>query len=91
MFKRLDYKYADNRKLVDVVINDLKNIKPLSDGDSKGFIDMVDKVERCWLDMKRRDLEDEMNTTSMCSYIERVLPSTQKREWVIFSDDCVLL
>ena len=24
MFKRLDHKYADNRKLIDVVVNDLK-------------------------------------------------------------------
>ena len=86
MFKRLDEKYADNRKLVDVVINELKNIRPINEGDSKGFINLANKVERCWLDLKGMNLEKEMNTASMCSYIEKVMPSTQKRDWVTIAE-----
>lgn len=53
MFKRLDEKFGDNRKLVDAVISDLKSLKPIKDGDNKGFVKMVEKIERCWLDMRR--------------------------------------
>ena len=87
MIERLENKYADHRKLVDVVINDLKTIKPLEAGDSKGFAAMVDKVERCWLDLKRTELEQEMNTTATVSYIEKILPDIQKRAWIIQSEE----
>ena len=47
---------------------------------------MVEEVEHCFLDLKKVGLEKEMNSASMVSYIERVLPAMQKREWVIYSD-----
>ena len=86
MFKRLDNAFGDPRKLVDACIADVKNFKVLNDGDNKGFITMVEKVEHCFLDLKKMGLEREMNSTSMVSYIERVLPDRQKREWVLYSE-----
>lgn len=50
------------------------------DGDNKGFVKMVEKIERCWLDLRRSSLKDEMNTASMVSYVEKVLPSIKKRD-----------
>ena len=86
MFKRLDDKFGDSCKLVDTILCDLKTIKPIGEGDTKSFIRVVEKLERCWLDMKRMSLEKEMNTTSMVSFIEKIMPSTQKREWVLWSE-----
>ena len=47
---------------------------------------MVEKFERCWLDMRRMNLEREMNTVNMVSFVERIMPGTQRREWVIWSE-----
>lgn len=87
MFQRLDDKFGNSRKIVDLVVSDLKSLKKISDGDVKGFIKMVDQVEQCWLDLKRVSLSDELNTVNVVSHIERVLPSLQKREWVIKADE----
>ena len=85
MMSRLDRQYGDSRKLVDLVISELKAIKQLSDGDHTGFIEMVYVIETGHLDLKKLNLEDEMNSTSIVSLIERVLPPTQKREWVLIA------
>lgn len=82
MFERLDDKYGNARKIVDLVIGDLKCLRKISDGNTKDFIKMVDQVEQCSLDLKKVNLSDELNTANVVSNIERVLPSLQKREWV---------
>ena len=81
MFRRLDLKYGRPEKLTDAVLAELKKLKQIPDNDYKKVLSTVDIVERCWLDLKRLDLESEMNTTTMISQIERLLPSLQKREW----------
>ena len=81
MFHRLDLKYGRPEKLTDAVLAELKKLKRIPDNEYKKLVSTVDIVERCWLDLKRLDLESEMNTTTMISQIERLLPSLQKREW----------
>ena len=87
MIRRLDDKFGNSRKIVDLVISDLKALKKIPDGDTKAFIKMVDQVEQCWLDLKKVNLSDELNTAHVVSHIEKVLPSLQKREWIIKADD----
>ena len=86
IFERLDNVYGDSRKFIDSIIHDIKSIRPINDGDSKKFIAMVDVIERCWLDLKRMDLSEEMDTVAMVSMIEKLLPPVQKREWIIQVD-----
>lgn len=83
MFERLDDKYGNARKIVDLVISDLKCLRKIADGDTESFIKMVDQVDQCWLDLKKVNLSDELNTANVVSHIEKVLPSLQKREWVM--------
>lgn len=83
MFQRLDDKFGNARKVVDMVISDLKALKRINEGDTKSFVKMVDQVEQCWLDLKSVSLEEELNTANVVSHIEKVLPTLQKREWVI--------
>lgn len=87
MFERLDDKFGNARKVVDLVISDLKALKRINEGDTKGFIRMVDQVEQCWLDLKKINLNEELNTAHVVSHIERVLPTLQKREWVIKAEE----
>lgn len=86
MFGRLDDKYGNARKIVDIVIGDLKCLRKISDGDTQGFIKMVDQVEQCSLDLGKVNLSNELNTANVVSHIERVLPSLQKREWVMIAE-----
>ncbi|KAK3097424.1 hypothetical protein FSP39_009560 [Pinctada imbricata] len=83
MFRRLDLKYGRPEKLSDAVLQELKGLTALRDGDNQGFIKMVDVIENCWLDLRKAGLESEMNTSTMVSQIEKLLPSVQKKEWVI--------
>ena len=78
MFRRLGAKYGESRKLVDAVIWDLKKIKPIPEGDNRNFVNMVDTVERGQLELRKLGLDKEMNTTSIVTMIERLLPKTQK-------------
>ena len=86
MLSRLDHTLGDPRNLVDAVIYDIKSLKPISDGESKKFITMVNVIERCWLDLQRMDLYVEMDTVNMVSMIECLLPPIQKREWILRLD-----
>ncbi|XP_042876991.1 uncharacterized protein LOC122256399 [Penaeus japonicus] len=87
MISQLKKEYGEPRKLVDEVINDLKELKCIPDNDEWGFIHMVRKVERCFLDLKKVNLEREMNCVNIVSMIESILPREQKRRWVLRSQD----
>jgi len=68
---------------VDSIIQQIKSLTRVADGDIKGLVHMIETVEMCWLDLKRLKLESEMNTTTMISEIEKLLPLIQKREWTL--------
>ena len=53
MVKLLDKEYGDPRKLVDLVISDLRALRKIPDRDDRGFVDVV---ERCYLDLQRVSL-----------------------------------
>ena len=61
----------------------MRRLKPINDGEMFKFINLVDTVERCWLDLKQMDLQREMNTTTMLSQVDKLLPPTQRREWAL--------
>ena len=83
MMERLHTKYGSDEKQVDVILKDLKGLKRVADGDYKALHRMIETVENCWLDLKRMNLESEMDTTSMLSMVEKLLPEVQKREWTL--------
>ena len=55
----------------------------MQEGDTKRFIELVETVEDCWLDMKKLSMDKEMSSITVISEIERLTPSVQLREWVI--------
>ncbi|XP_068236976.1 uncharacterized protein [Palaemon carinicauda] len=88
MFERLDETFGNSRTIIDVVVEDIRSIKPISEGDSESFIRKVDKIEQCYLYLDQMSLASELNTANMTSQIEKLLPPTQKREWVKLAE-CV--
>ena len=89
MIKKLEEEYGDPRKLVDIVISDLKNLVIINENDTKSFLKMVTTVEQCYLDLSKVDLEQEMNSVTIVSMIEKILPKTVKRDWIKISDEIV--
>ena len=81
MWKRLDERYGKASILTDVIINDVRMSPPVEDDDEKGFVELVDTVERGYRDLKGAKLEREMSNTSTVSIIEGKLPKMIKQEW----------
>ncbi|MPC53227.1 hypothetical protein E2C01_047116 [Portunus trituberculatus] len=81
MFRRLDQRYADPVTLTDCVTDQLKRFKPIPEGNTARFVETVEIIEKCWTDMKKNKLEDQMSTVMVISLIEKILPSHQRREW----------
>ena len=46
MWKRLDDKYAEPSKIIDVIMNDIKSMPSIRENDNPQFIQLVDIVER---------------------------------------------
>ena len=55
MFVRLDSRYGRPEKLVDCVLNDLKKLKRINDGEDMKFISMVDTVEKLMPPTQKRE------------------------------------
>ncbi|KAK3108518.1 hypothetical protein FSP39_009688 [Pinctada imbricata] len=83
MMRRLDLKYGRPERIADSILCDIRKLKLIPYGDNLCFINSVETVERCYLDLKRMNLEREMNSATMISEIEKILPSLQKREWIL--------
>ena len=81
MMQELEKEYGDSRKIVGEVIGDLKKLELIADDDDNAFIQMVHKVQKCYSDLKRVNLEDEMRAVNIVSMIECVLPRDKKSLW----------
>ena len=54
-------KYGDPAKIVDVVIESIKEVKVIKEGEHKRFINFVNIVEDAYQDLRRLGLEKEIN------------------------------
>ena len=81
MWKRLDEKYGDPTKVVDVIMNAIQNTRNIRDGENNRFIELINVVEDGYRDLKRLGLEKEIATTSSVSVKEKKLPTDVKKEW----------
>ena len=81
MWKRLDEKYGKPSKLIDVVMVDIKNAKPILQGDDKRIVEFIDVIERGYRDLTRMNLEKEMSNSTIVSMIEEKLPTDIRRRW----------
>ena len=82
-WERLDQKYGSTPKIVDHVVNSIKMLKPVTDGNHYKLIEMVNTIERGWFDLKRLNQEAEIANEVVISHIERLLPSGLMREWAL--------
>ena len=81
IWKRLDEKYGDISKLADMIVNDVRKIRPIREGDNKGFISLVDTIEKGYRDLALLSFEKEISNTGTVSLVEEKLPRDIMREW----------
>ena len=81
MWTCLDEKYGDPSKLADLVIHDIRKLKPVKDGEYKRFIEFVEVIERGFRDLELLKISREMSNTGTVSLIEERLPKDIRREW----------
>ena len=83
MVSRLRNEYGDPCKITDSIVNDLKSLEPVPEGNYDKLIKTVDVIERAWLDMEKLGLKSEMDTISIVSLVERILPRKLQHDWVV--------
>ena len=82
MMKRLDFKYGRPDKMIDAVLSEVNSLKKCEEIDKK-IIQIVDTIEKGYLDLKKLDLHHELGTTSMLSQFERLLPQEILYRWAL--------
>ena len=83
MMKRLKNKYGDKKKLADRILMEVKRLTPINEGNAKKFSYSVEVIEKAWLDLKRMNMESVMDNPLLVGQLEKLLPSVQKREWIL--------
>ena len=71
VWKRLDEKYGDERKLVDIIFANVKNFKQIKDNENKRLIQFIDVLEKVNLEMKILGGGSELQNTTIVKIIER--------------------
>ena len=80
MWKRLDEKYVDEGKMVDIIPTDVKIFKQIKDNEHKRLLQFIDALEKVNLEMKF--LDSELQNTTIDNIIERKLPNDLKLKWI---------
>ena len=83
MLERLNDRFGRPSKLVDVIMNDIKNIRPVTEGDEKGFLKIVNLIENSYTDLSRINMEQEISNSTIVSMVEERLPKSIKAQWCL--------
>ena len=78
MWTRLDEKYGDEGKMVDIILADVKNFKRIKDNENKRLLQFIDVLEKLNLEMKNLGRDSELQNTTIVNIIERKLPNDLK-------------
>ena len=77
----MDEKYGYPAKVADVIIDSVRRVKTIKEGENRRLIEFVNIVDDGYRDLKRLGLEREITTTSSVSKIEKKLPADIRRDW----------
>jgi len=87
IWERLDDRYGKASKLTDVIMHDIKKLKPVAEGEDKKFLEFVDCIERSYRELKRVDMETEISNSTIVALIEERIPKTIKTMWYLQVSD----
>jgi hypothetical protein len=79
LWERLDLKYANHTKFVDIVLSDLENT---SKGDAKAALKLINTVEKAYNDLHKIGAAQEMANATVISMIKKKFPDEMRLDWV---------
>lgn len=81
MWDRLKERFGSTSKVVDAVLAEISILMPVPEGNTRKLLEVINVVERAWLDLKKIDRANEIENSTAVTKIERLLPNSLKREW----------
>ena len=87
IWKRLDQKYGNRRKLVDTILHDIKQLKLCNDEQPSKTLIMIEVLEKAHRDLKILGMEQEICNATIISSIEEKLPAEIEKEWIKLATD----
>ena len=82
MWRRLEERYGDEGKIVEIVLNDIKHFKPLRENEERRLLQFIDIIEKANLELKYLNRESEIKNSTIISIIEEKLPDELRRKWI---------
>ena len=82
IWKRLDEKYGNKRKLIDCILADIKKLNAHKNETPSKTLEMINVIEKAYGDLKGLGMEIEMNNSTIVSFIEERLPPEIDMEWI---------
>ena len=79
LWQRLDLKYANHTKFVDIVLSDLENTFK---GDAKSALKLINTVEKAYNDLHKIGAEKEMANATVIAMIKKRFPDEMRLDWV---------
>ena len=67
--------------MIDVVVNDIRRLTIVHEGEEQKLLHLIDTVERGYRDLFHMKLDKEMLNNTVVSMIEEKLPRDIGREW----------
>ena len=89
MSVRLQSAYGNPCKVTDSIVKAIKDLEIIPEGNTNKLVNSINVIERAWLDMTKLNLEKEMNTTSMVTLVESILPRKLFHDWVRISEKLI--
>ena len=81
IWKRLELKYGNTRRLVEAILRDVKMMQIEGD-EIVDALEMIDVVEKAHLDLEAIGEEEELYNATIISLIEERMPTEMRSEWV---------
>ena len=82
IWDRLEAKYGEKLDLVDAVVTELNDLKPLKHNDDQRFVELVDKLEKGLLDLDAIGAREEVANMYTIKTIEKKLSRDQYKDWL---------
>lgn len=79
LWARLDLKYANHTKFVDIVLSDLEKT---SKGDAKAALHLINTVEKAYNDLQKIGAAHEMANATVLAMIKKRFPDEMRLDWV---------
>ena len=82
IWKRLDKRFGNEGRLVDVLLSDVKNIEYCNDENEETILHMIKTIERAYTDLTAINKTHEMNNTTIIAMIEEKMSEEMYKEWI---------